>query len=235
MKTKRITSIILAIMLIFTSFSIVVSADPTPTAVIKVITCDIDETGHGEVYGYVENNTSNNSLNNQITFLLSTIENLSNIGSGVDTNNIIAYINQETLGNNDSFLFEFQIADKFFNKQLYLKMGHVEAETYNETIAIPEDGAPFRLHNISNGSVIYGLDAYTLDSTNLTATTVADSIIYGGNKIYYKIGNRWYDLLNENATDNSYLVEQNAENIETMEQLNLRYYYKFNYRFDFIN
>ena len=91
---------------------------------------------------------------------------------------------------------------------------------------------PPNVHNISNGSVIYGADAYTPDSVYLAGTYVADSIVNGGNRIYYKFGDKYYDLLDENATSNAYLVAENAMPSAEVNKIKLRYYYQTARRVD---
>ena len=73
---------------------------------------------------------------------------------------------------------------------------------------------------------------YTPDSVYLTGTYVADSIVNGGNVIYYKLGDKYYDLLDENATSNAYLVAENAMASAEVNKIKLRYYYQTARRVD---
>lgn len=222
---KIVSCTLITILMLVSVFTFPVSA---ATARIVIQTCTISETGAVEVYGYITNTTNDS---HEVTFLLlegdnwnTAITKISEVKNGT-TN--IAYIDQKTTSNNQSFLFKFQVNERFLGKKLVLGMNsNADAAMFNTTLTSDIKNVDnFSLMSIANNDVIYGLDAYTLTSKNLTARNVADSIVYGGNKIYYKIGNNWYDLLDEKATDNSYLVEKNKVDFSAMEKLNLRYYY----------
>lgn len=223
---KIVSCALISVLMLVSVFTFPVSAASTARIVIQ--TCTISETGAVEVYGYIANTTNDS---HEVTFLLlegdkwsTAINNITKVKDGF-TN--IAYIDQKTTGNNQSFLFKCQVNEKFLGKNLVLGMNsNADTDMFNATLTSDiKKVNNFSLMSIANNDVIYGLDAYTLTSKNLTARNVADSIVYGGNKIYYKIGNNWYDLLDEKATDNSYLVEKNKVDFSAMEKLNLRYYY----------
>lgn len=226
---KISTSILLSLMLILSSFSVTVSA---ATAEIVVQTFTISETGSVEVYGYIDG-APIISGGYQVTFLLVEGSDWNALNSN-NAGEIIAYIDQQGTSNNNSFLFKCQIADKFLGKTLTLGMNsNADTELFKETIDANE--SEFSLKTIANNDVIYGADAYQLTSPQLTARNVADSLVYGGNKIYYKLGNEWYDLLDEDAVDNSYLVPNNKVNYSDMQDMSLRYYYKGDDRLTFVS
>ena len=107
---------------------------------------------------------------------------------------------------------------------MYIRFGsNTEAETITETLKIGE--LPTGIGNIVNGSVIYGNDAYMADSVHFNAQYVSDSIATGGNKIYFKVGNRIYDLMDSAATSNAYLIADNAMTADEVAEIKLRYYY----------
>ena len=149
-------------------------------------------------------NVTNAGANTQVTCLAMTSEDF-------NTTDKIFGIDQVTVGNNGTFLIKFRIPYRFANQKAYL---------------------PPNVHNISNGSVIYGADAYTPDSVYLAGKYVADSIVNGGNRIYYKFGDKYYDLLDENATSNAYLVAENAMESAEVNKIKLRYYYQTARRVD---
>ena len=226
------TLLIFSLLLGFCTFNV-----SSATQEIVVKTFSISETGSVEVYGYIKNVPTTES--HQITILLikGSESDLSKITSS-NANDVIAYIDQKEAGNNCSFLFKFQLNEKFLTTENLTSdftltiNSDTQAEAYHETINI--SNLEFSLRTISNNDVIYGLDAYSLLSSGLTAKNVADSIVYGGNQIYYKLGNVWYNLLDEKATDSSYLVAKNAVSDTIMENLILRYYYKGQYKLNFV-
>ena len=224
---KILTSLFLSVALLLST-----SVFPVQAAANEIIleTLIVTETGYVEVYGYIE---GVNKADVQVSFLLIEGTNWNTLNSS-NASNVIAYIDQQGTSNNGSFLFKCQLNERYLGKTLTLGMNHSGGDSttlLKETINPEDDGVLLR--NIANNDVIYGLDAYQLTSPQLTARNVADSLTYGGNKIYYKLGNNWYDLLDERATDNSFLVSSNKTAFTTMQTLDLRYYYKGNERLDF--
>lgn len=185
----------------------------------------IDETGAGEVYGYV----SNYSVDTQVTFLAVSDD---GSGQGIISGDTIFAINQITVGNNGAFLFEFYVPSKFSAQYAVLRVGsNSGAEAV--TIACNMPTIPPGIENVPSNSVIYGADTYRVESIYLTSEYVSDSIIYGGNKIYYKLGGMWYDLLDPEADTAAYLVPKNAVSNSVMKSLDLRYYYGTKRRLEF--
>lgn len=222
---KKLNSILLGVLFTFSIMfnSIVVVEAATPQTIIKTFT--VSETGKCEVYGYIKNVTHGDQITILVT--LGNEKDALNLGDGSK----ISYINQITAGNNHSFLFKFNVRDEHVGKTLTLGIGNdSDAPVVRQTYTPPKSGDKFTLNTIANNDVIYGRDVYSLDSSWLTARNVADSIVYGDNKIYYKIGNNWYDLLDKDATDSSFLVEKNAMseteiNTAFSGSTPLRYYY----------
>lgn len=230
---KRIKSLLIGMLFTFSIMGITlpVTYAAEPETVVKTIS--LSETGYCEVYGYVKNVDPENK-NDQITILVTegTIKDAENLSSfGDKASKKIGYIDQVTCGNNHSFLIKFQVMDKFIGEKMTISIGNnLDADVYRQTVSPPKAGEKFTLNTIANNNVIYGKDVYMLTSNFLTPTNVAKSIIDGGNHIYFKLANNWYDLLNEKAVDSSYLVASNAM---TDSQINsvfngsnpLRYYY----------
>ena len=212
-KFKMITSMLIVFAFIFCIHPIY--AEETPKVIIDSLS--IDATGFVEATGHIANATSKTD----VTCLVTT-DNGTN-GEIITGENII-WIEQKRVGNNGAFLIEFNIKPIYSNKEATFRFGGTgveEATVINYTI--PE--LPPDIECVSNNSVLYGTDVYTLDSIYLTAKYVSDSIATGGNIIYFKLGNEWYDLLDPKATGNSYLVPENAETLISMKELPLRYYY----------
>lgn len=227
-KSKILTSLLLSICLVFSSI-IIVSSEAIPEIIVENFT--IEDDGSFEVYGYIKGAPNQGVDGHQVTFLLSTVE-----PSKITTtlaNQQIAYIDQRGTSNNAEFYFTGKIRSGFLDKKIYLNMkSDADTELFTQVREINPDN--FSLNTIEKNSVIYGVDVYKLTSNYLTAKYVADSFVEGGNKIYYKLGRHWYDLLNKDATDSSYLVPENAVDYETvMLKLPLRHYYCNNEILDF--
>lgn len=190
------------------------------TSEINISSITVDNMGFATVIG----NVTNADANTQVTFLAMNTESF-------ETTDKVLGVGQVTVGNNGTFLFEFCIAYKFANQKAYFRFGtDANAETvvkeYRIGDIIPD------INGVSSGSVIYGADAYMPDSVYLTGEYVTDSIINGGNVIYYKLGDKYYNLLDENATSNAYLVAANAMTYAEIQKIKLRYYYQTARRVD---
>lgn len=185
----------------------------------------IDETGVGEVYGYI----TEYDADTQVTFL-AVIDDGS--GQGIISSDTIIALDQITVGNNGAFLFEFYIASKFSANHAVLRVG-TSSGAEAVTIACDMPTIPPGIENVPSNSVIYGVDVYKVESIYLTSEYVSDSIIYGGNKIYYKLGGMWYNLLSSEADTAAYLVPENAVSNSVMKSLDLRYYYGTKRRLEF--
>ena len=180
---------------------------------IILTTLEIDETGQATAIGYIP--TAEDGA--QVTCLATDTETLA-------TADHIMWIDQMTIGNNGTFMTRFYVPSRFSNSTMYIRFGsNTGAETITETLKIGE--LPTGIGNIVNGSVIYGNDAYMADSVYFNAQYVSDSIATGGNKIYFKVGNRIYDLMDSAATSNAYLVVDNAMTADEVAKIKLRYYY----------
>lgn len=176
----------------------------------------VRDSGIVKLIGHISGLTAGRSA--QVTLLVFE-------GEEVTASNQIAYINQTgTTGNNGTFAYEFRLDQKWSNKTLTVKFGsdaNASAKTTITTHVIPP-----RLANIVSNSVIYGVDAYYLrDNKDLNAETVADSIVTGGNVIYYKVDDYWYDLMDERCTSAAFLTKENAVSYTFMQTVPLRYYY----------
>ncbi len=222
MKNKFIAIIFAVILVIVTYPATVVSAvDSEPT--ITIISAEIDESGIFEVIGEIEDV----EVGTQVSFLMCSASAWDNTGHIIESSfkpEYIAYIDQVGTGNNGTFIVQGQVAEKWENQTLRFAGTSQYGGYYTQTIDIPEI-LPYDIDIIANNSVIYGRDAYLITGTFYKADNIATSIKEGGNKIYYKLGDKWYDLLDPQALDNSFLVAKNAMNKSEVEECNPRYYY----------
>ena len=180
---------------------------------IIITTLETDETGDTTAIGYIP--TAENGA--QVTCLAMDTETL-------QTAENIIWVDQMTVGNNGTFMTRFHVPSRFSNSTMYIRFGSDTGATpITETVKIGE--LPTGVNNIANGSVIYGRDAYMAESVYFNAQYVTDSIATGGNVIYFKVGNRLYDLKNAAATSNAYLIADNAMTDEETAKIKLRYYY----------
>ena len=209
---KRFIGVFLAVCMI-SPYAYADGHDVSGITEIILTTLEIDETGLTTAIGYIP--TAEDGA--QVTCLAMDTETLT-------TADHIMWIDQMTIGNNGTFMTRFYVPSRFSNSTMYIRFGsNTEAETITETLKIGE--LPTGINNIVNGSVIYGNDAYMSDSVYFNAQYVADSIATGGNKIYFKVGNRIYDLMDSAATSNDYLVADNAMTADEVAEIKLRYYY----------
>ena len=209
---KRFIGVFLAVCMV-SPYAYADGHDMSGITEIILTTLEVDETGQATAIGYIP--TAEDGA--QVTCLATDTETLS-------TADHIMWIDQMTIGNNGTFMTRFYVPSKFSNSTMYIRFGsNTKAETITETLKIGE--LPTGVNNIVNGSVIYGNDAYMSDSVYFNAQYVTDSIATGGNKIYFKVGNRIYDLLDSAATSNDYLVADNAMTADEVAEIKLRYYY----------
>lgn len=218
---KRIIAFVFAV-------ALMVSAYPTThgNAVepeITIISTEIDNTGAFEVVGQVEDV----AVGTQVSFLMcseSAWDATGHITEDKFKTDCIAYIDQIETGNNGTFIVQGQVAEKWENQTLRFAGASSYGGYYTQTMSVPEM-SPYDIDIIENNSVIYGRDAFLVTGAFYNADNIATSIKDGGNRIYYKLGDKWYDLLDPDALDNSFLVSQNAISDSEVEESKPRYYY----------
>ena len=209
---KRFIGVFLAVCIV-SPYAYADGHDVSGITEIILTTLEVDKTGQATAIGYIP--TAEDGA--QVTCLAMDTESFS-------TADHIMWVDQMTIGNNGTFMTRFYVPSRFSNSTMYIRFGsNTEAETITETLKIGE--LPTGIGNIVNGSVIYGNDAYMADSVYFNAQYVADSIAAGGNKIYFKVGNRIYDLMDPAATSNAYLIADNAMTADEVAEIKLRYYY----------
>ena len=214
---KKIFCILLSLVLIV-SFSVTVSSAQNIVVIDDIIAQD---NGLCEVIGHL----SNNEVGAEVSFVMQTAESYYKSKS-LDTANVV-YLDQVTTGNNGTFLLQFRLPERFSGIDAVIRMGSTaDTSPFIYRYKIPSFCIDFE--NIENNSVLYGNDAYTMDSEYLTSEYVVQSIVKGGNIIFFKLGDNWYDLLNESATSSAYLNEKNAANNNDVKKYSTGMYYKGN-------
>ncbi|MBQ7975416.1 MAG: hypothetical protein IJ300_06990 [Clostridia bacterium] len=177
----------------------------------------ISDTGEVELWGTVENYTDNT----QVTILMSAGKFLGD--DATDSN--IMYIDQEAVGNNGVFYFDYQVQEQFVGQpyNIYIGSNAEGFELLTLEGTIPD--LPNKVYQVNNNAIRIGRDAYDLDCLDYTPDNISKSIEEGGNIICYKIGGLWFDLLNENATSWEYFAAENALDEAVWSQWYIRNYY----------
>lgn len=189
---------------------------------ITIISAEIDNDGDFEVIGQVEGV----AVGTQVSFLMCPEDAWDKTGYPIQSKlnaDYIAYIDQVGTGNNGTFIVQGQVAEKWKNQTLRFAGASSYGGYYTQTMSVPE--MSYGIEIIANNSVIYGRDAYLVTGAFYNADNIATSIKEGGNRIYYKLGDKWYDLLDPDALDNSFLVSKNAISDSKVEECKPRYYY----------
>ncbi len=173
-------------------------------------------TGQVEVWGIIENYREGD----EVTILM-----ISGEGTGSIDDGSIVYIDQRKIGNNGVFYFEFSIDERFSQENYILRIGSsTEGFTVLEASGtLPQ--IPPVVYQITNNSVVIGMDAYDLDSPYYESGNIIESLADGGNKIYYKINDMWFDVLDEECTSWQYLSEKNAISEDEWGAWYIRQYY----------
>ncbi len=161
----------------------------------------VDSTGKTEIIGYFEDYPL------EVKQCGSTM--LMTDGMTITSQNAsdhIMYLDQQNLGNNGVFYYRFQIDEKFSESPYELKVQGGTLLTQTGTLR----EIPSKIYNIADNAIRIGNDVYDIGCPKYTPDNISNSIAEGGNVIYYKIGGRWYNMLNENATSTAYFVPANA-------------------------
>lgn len=218
-KLKKLSALVLAFVLLFSLCTIRVVAEESE---IIIDSAGVYSGGICEIIGHV----TNVPLDTQIAFLAGREsifdgDELTNEDMSIHN---LAYIDQVGTGNNGTFLIRFKINGIFEYTTLAYRIGSAFTSVYEGKIDVGKLPPP-GIEVIENNSVIYGRDAYLITGKFYAPDNIAESISFGGNNIYFKIGGFWYNLLDEKATDNSFLVKDNAVSTSEIESILPRQYY----------
>lgn len=217
---KRIIAFVLAVILTLVAYPITSASAVEPE--ITIISAEIDSTGVFEVIGQVEGV----AVGTQVSFLMCSEDAWDTTGYPIQSKvnaESVAYIDQVGTGNNGTFIVQGQVAEKWGGQTLRFAGASSYGGYYTQIMSVPQ--MAYDISIIENNSVIYGRDAYLVTSTFYNADNIAMSMKEGGNRIYYKLGDKWYDLLDPDALDNSFLVSENAISDSKVEECKPRYYY----------
>ena len=218
-KIKKLLTAVLSVLILNMVLNITVDAEAERTVIIDAVSAN--KSGYCEIIGHY----TNVPVGTQITLVAGKATLFD--GDGIDTDNFntnnMAYIDQTGTGNNGTFLFQFAVGRQWSEETLTVKGGTSYGDTYSTTVTLPV--LPPGIEIVDNNSVIYGRDAFYIPGALYTPDKIADSVSYGGNGIYFKIGEYWYDLMDDAAVDNSFLKKENAVSINVIEKLKPRFYY----------
>lgn len=135
------------------------------------------------------------------------------------------YIDQTETGNNGTFIFDFKINGRFSEKDVIFLFGSdADTDALRYEYSLPVLTGDFE--SVANNSVLYGNDVYHIGTSYMTSEYVIQSILNGGNIIFFKIGYKWYDLLDEKATSSAYLIPENASKDEEVKAYATGMYYQ---------
>lgn len=227
MKTsKKLFAALLAVFFILACSAIPVGADSRE---FVIDSATVSRTGYCEVIGHYEGV----ELDTQMSCVVAK-DALFDGNAVVEENfntDYVAWLGQEGTGNNGTFLFQFSVPESFSETKLIVRLTSSYGDIAVTNIDIP--ALPPGIEVVEDNSVIYGRDAFYVPGVFYTPDNIADSIVYGGNNIYFKIGGLWYDLMDEKAADNSFLVKENATPEKIIVGLKPRYYYSMTNKIEF--
>ena len=218
-RLKKLSALVLAFVLMYSMCSIKTEATECEIVIDSV---GIYSGGMFELIGHV----TNVPLDTQLAFIIGRESIFDGDELTEDDMSLqnLAYIDQVGTGNNGTFLISFKINSIFEHTTLAYRIGSAFTSVYEGKINVGKLPPP-GIEVIKNNSVIYGRDAYLITGEFYTPDNIAESISFGGNNIYFKIGGLWYNLLDEKATDNSFLVKENAVSTSEVESILPRQYY----------
>lgn len=194
----KIITIMLVVILSFTFTTLQANS-----ASIINYTVTLFEGGNIEVQGNISS-----GANKQITFLVHKPGSLQGIPQ-TQLMDYIAYIDQVTSTTNGTFLIRFTLNPKWQGQQLQFNVGGEDvSEPLRKLLTIPN--YPINIGSVENNSVRVGIDVFHLSSPYYTPNTLTDAIVKGGNTLYFKIGDKWYNLLDSRATSAKFFVASNA-------------------------
>ena len=211
---RKLISVFLALVLLLCPITI----HSAENAVV-IDSAQINKMGICELIGHIDNAPAGTQVAILVTLAGTDLTNVENL-----TIDNLIWIDQITLGNNGAFLTEFIVGRKYANQKIDIRIG----EGFGGTTAVKTFTVPKlepNAYSVGTNSILYGNDVYNARSLYLTTKYVTDSIVSGGNVIYYKLGDNWYNLLDPEATSAAYLVSKNAVDTETVNARPLRYYY----------
>lgn len=175
----------------------------------------VDSTGTVEVSGYFEDTAQRDT-----TILMTDIADIMTTDNPAEH---IMYIDQQPMGNNNVFLYRFQLDEKWSNSPYVLKVNGGELIEMSGTLR----EIPSKIHNAANNALRVGNDIYDIGCPYYTPDNISASIERGGNKIYYKIGGLWFNMLDPLAVSTEYFKSENAVSEEEWDAWEIDTYYHY--------
>lgn len=193
----------ISIILLFSLLFMFSSVTNTDSAHIIDYTITLYEGGNIEVQGIISSGPDQ-----QVTLLVHTPGSLTGLPQS-ELMEHIAFIDQVKSTTNGTFLIRFTLHPKWQGQELQFNVGGTDVdEPLRKIVTIPT--YPININSVENNSVRVGIDVYHLSSPAYTPDNVVNSLIEGGNTIYFKLGGRWYNLLDSRATSAEYFKKENA-------------------------
>lgn len=207
----------------------IVAHAATITSIYDNATVSIDQTGKCTIRGKINPNAG------AVALLVVTDSGLqkfksNNTGSLNVPDDIIMIDQTDNVGSTGEFLFTFSIPSEMSFKTLHILMGTNDSNITDggingATLKVEVPNISIKLTEIKNQSVRIGNDIYALDSNYYTRDRVVASLKKGNNVIWYKVGNYWYNLLDEDCLSNEYLKSSNSLKDTILSKFSFGVYY----------
>lgn len=198
MLRNKILAVFLLIVLLFAATTITVDSNH-----IIDYSITLYEGGNIEVQGNISSGSDK-----QITFVAHTPGSLSEVLQA-EIMEHLAFIDQVESTTNGTFLFRFVLNPSWKGKELQFRVGGEGVNVpLSKTVMIPD--YPININSVESNSVRVGVDVYHMASPGYTSNNIIDSIIEGGNTLYFKLGDKWYNLLDSRATSAAYFKPENV-------------------------
>lgn len=208
----------------------IVAHAATITSIYSNSTVSIDQTGKCTIRGKINPNAGCVAL---IVVTDSGLQKFktNNLSGSLDVPDDVVMIDQsDEVGSTGEFLFTFAVPSELSFKTIHILMGTsdpaiTDGGISGATLSVEVPNITIKLTEIKNQSVRIGNDIYALDSNYYTRERVVASLKKGNNIIWYKVGNYWYNLLDEDCLSNEYLKSSNSLTNTVLEKFSFGVYY----------
>lgn len=212
----------------FPELSLVAEA-ATITSIYSNATVSINQVGTCTIRGKINPNGGSVALLVVTDKGLQKFKSNSTSSLGVPTD-IIMIDQTDNVGSTGEYLFTFAIPSEMAFKTIYVLMGTNDSNITDggingKYLSVEVPNIQLKLTEIKNQSVRIGNDIYALDSNYYTRDRVIASLKKGNNVIWYKVGNYWYNLLDEDCLSNEFLKSSNSLKNSVLEKFTFGVYY----------
>lgn len=207
----------------------IVAHAATITSLYDNATASINQTGTCTIRGKINPNGGS------VALIVVTDNGLqkfksNNTGSLSVPEDVVMIVQTDNVGSTGEYLFTFAIPSELAFKTIHVLMGTndpsiTDGGINGNTLKIDVPNIQLKLIEIKNQSVRIGNDIYALDSNYYTRERVVASLKKGNNVIWYKVGNYWYNLLDEDCLSNEYLKSANSLKNSILEKFMFGVYY----------